>query len=148
MPEVTLVRTSYQESEASIFSIRNQVFVIEQSVPLEIEIDEFDPVARHVLVYVDHIDGHRIPVGTGRITADGKIGRMAVLKSFRGQGLGAVILEGLVRIAAEDGLDQACLSSQCQAIPFYERFGFIAEGPVYQEADIDHRWMKRSLSRE
>ncbi len=143
-----LIRTSYQESEASIFSIRNQVFVIEQAVPLEIEIDEFDSAARHVLAYLNHTDGHRIPVGTGRITADGKIGRMAVLKNFRGQGAGAAILEGLVQIAFEEGLDRVCLSAQCQAIPFYERFGFVADGPVYQDAGIDHRQMKRLLSEE
>ncbi len=145
MPEVILIRTSYDESGASIFAIRNQVFVIEQSVPLEIEIDELDPVARHVLAYLDRPGGDCGPAGTGRITIDGKIGRMAVLSEFRGQGVGAAILDGLIRIAIEDGLDTVSLSAQCHAIAFYERFGFVAEGPVYQEAGIDHRWMTRSL---
>jgi len=141
MRSIVVTRTSYQDSRADIFAIRNRVFVIEQSVPMEIEIDALDPVARHVLARVDER-----PVGTGRITAEGKIGRMAVLKEFRGRGVGAAILGELVQMAGEYGLEEVCLSAQCHAIPFYERFGFQAQGPVYAEAGIDHRWMTRLLA--
>ncbi len=123
-----------------IFAIRRTVFIIEQSVPEEIEIDGQDPAAQHVLAYLDDR-----PVGTGRITPEGRIGRMAVLREARGQGVGTAMLEHLLDIARGLAVDKVCLSAQCPAVPFYARFGFSPTGAVYQEAGIDHRWMERAL---
>lgn len=87
-------------------------------------------------------------IGTGRlIIADnvGKIGRMAVLEKYRGAGAGMAILEYLVGLARSKGLHRAMLNSQTHALAFYERAGFVAEGPEFDEADIPHRKMSMEL---
>ena len=68
---------------------------------------------------------------------------MAVLKSYRDRGIGLALLRELIRIGERHAPGRLCLSAQCYAIPFYEKLGFVAEGPVYDEAGIDHRWMVR-----
>lgn len=140
MTETEIIITSFADNRELIFGIRKMVFVVEQSVPEEIEMDELDVVAEHVLAFVDGV-----PVGTGRITAEGRIGRMAVLREYRGRGVGRDILLALVDIGRCYSLDRLCLSAQCHAIPFYERMGFVAQGEVYEEAGIPHRWMEQSL---
>ena len=139
---IRVQQTDFVADRATIYSIRRTVFIVEQSVPEEIEIDELDPVALHVLAYVGDL-----PVGTGRITTDGRIGRMAVLQAYRGRGVGRAILGALIAIGRDTGLQRLYLSAQCHAIPFYEKFGFVAEGPVYDEAGIDHRHMEWGGSR-
>jgi predicted GNAT family N-acyltransferase len=141
--DIRIEPASFANDETTIYAIRKAVFIVEQAVPEEIEIDEYDAVARHVLAFVADR-----PVGTGRITDDGKIGRMAVLQDFRGGGVGREILRALIELARENSLDRVGLSAQCHAIPFYEKLGFVAEGPVYDDAGIDHRWMERRLPTE
>ena len=80
MAGIRIEPTDFSTDREAIYAIRRTVFIIEQAVPEEIEIDGLDPVARHVLAY---LDGN--PVGTGRITPDGRIGRMAVLAECRAQ---------------------------------------------------------------
>lgn len=138
MAEIQVVPTSYSENRELIFGIRKAVFVIEQSVPEEIEMDDHDADAQHVLAL---LDGK--PVGTGRITAEGRIGRMAVLRESRGLGVGREILLALMGMGRGYPVDQLCLSAQCHAIRFYERMGFVARGDIYEEAGIPHRWMER-----
>ena len=138
MAEIDVVTTSFAENRELIFGIRKTVFVIEQSVPEEIEMDDHDAEARHVLAF---LDGK--PVGTGRITAEGRIGRMAVLQAARGLGVGREILLALMAIGRGYPVDRLCLSAQCHAIRFYERMGFVAQGDIYDEAGIPHRWMER-----
>lgn len=140
MAQIDVVNTSFAENRELIFGIRKTVFVVEQSVPEDIELDELDPDAQHVLAF---IDGG--PVGTGRITSQGRIGRMAVLSEYRGHGVGREILLALVKIGRNNGIDRLCLSAQCHAIPFYERMGFVAQGDIYEEAGIPHRWMEQPL---
>ena len=137
MSGIRVQQTDFVADRDTIYAIRRTVFIVEQAVPEEIEIDEHDPAAVHVLAYLDDL-----PVGTGRITADGRIGRMAVLQACRGRGVGRAILEALIAIGRNAGLDRMYLSAQCHAIPFYEKSGFVAEGPVYDEAGIDHRRME------
>lgn len=140
MAEIDVVNTGFAENRELIFGIRRTVFVIEQAVPEEIEMDDLDAGAQHVLACIDGS-----PAGTGRITAAGRIGRMAVLREYRGRGVGREILLALIEIGQSYAVDRLCLSAQCHAIPFYERMGFVAQGDVYEEAGIPHRWMERLL---
>ncbi len=119
------------------FSIRRQVFCIEQNVPEEIEMDEFDEVATHILAYIDDK-----PVGTARwrFTAKGaKMERFAVLKEHRGKGVG----EALVRytLGKLNNFDYIYLNAQETVIKFYEKFGFTVVGNRFYEAEIPHRKM-------
>ncbi len=125
-------------------AIRTEVFVLEQRVSPEEEMDELDRDAVHVLAWLDGT-----PVGTGRLILEAeshaKIGRMAVLKPHRRQGVGSVILLTLMGLAGERGVRAVSLAGQLHAIPFYERFGFVARGDVFVEAGIEHRTMEREL---
>jgi predicted GNAT family N-acyltransferase len=132
---------AYTESQGFIHQVRKQVFIVEQKVPAELEFDDADPLSVHLVAF---INGQ--PVATGRISPEGKIGRMAVLKNFRKKGIGQDILKRLVDIGCRLGLKELYLSSQCHAIPFYEKAGFMAQGPVYEEAGIDHRMMVKLLT--
>jgi ElaA protein len=137
------VRVARTDDLEACLALRRTVFVEEQGVPEELERDDHDATALHLLAT---LDGR--PVGTARLLVKGdtgKIGRVCVLPEARGAGVGAA----LIRAAVEDlrglGLRQAKLGSQVHAIPFYERLGFTAEGPVYDDAGIPHRDMVRAL---
>jgi predicted GNAT family N-acyltransferase len=125
----------------AIRMIRETVFVDEQSVDPEIEWDGEDADCIQAVAE----DRNRDVVGTGRLQLSGKIGRMAVLRPWRGHGVGTAILECLVEAARETGLGQVFLHSQAHAVHFYARHGFICEGDEFQEAGIPHRLMKRGL---
>ena len=137
-PDVVLRLGSWAELAAEAAPIRFEVFVEEQKVPAEMELDEFDALSCHALALVD---GQ--PVGTGRLLADGHIGRMAVLAGWRGQGVGAALLQALIDEAGRRGMAQLALSAQTHALGFYTRFGFVPEGEVYDEAGLPHQVMTR-----
>ncbi len=124
--------------------IRQKVFIQEQGVPEDMELDEHDPSAKHALAYQDDLC-----VGTGRLVRIdnhyAQIGRMAVLSAFRNQGIGKAILSYLIALAKAEGVSTLMLHSQVSAIPFYAKLGFIAQGPIYDEAGISHRNMMLSL---
>lgn len=123
--------------------VRETVFVDEQGVPRDIEIDEHDAASRHVVA--SDADGGAI--GTGRLLAHGKsghIGRMAVLADWRGKGVGRALLERLLEDAAGRQMRHLALHAQTQASGFYRRFGFVEEGPEFMEGGIPHRTMVRS----
>ena len=84
-------------------------------------------------------------IATGRLLPDGHIGRMAVLKSWRGRGIGAAVLNELVKAALNRGHGQVALSAQVHAVPFYRAHGFVPVGEEYLEAGIPHQAMKRAL---
>ena len=136
---------SWKEAKVYAFLVRQEVFILEQGVPAELELDEFDSSAAHVLAYQD---AHCI--GTGRLlnlsAKQAQIGRMAVLAKFRGKGVGKQILRKLVELAASQGAREIILHSQVSAIPFYEKLGFQAQGNVYDEAGIPHRNMMLTLA--
>ena len=117
--------------------IRFAVFVEEQKVPEEAEIDERDPHCVHALAWSD--DGR--PLGTGRLLPDGHIGRMAVRAPWRGRGVGRAILDLLIGLARQRGDARVVLNAQTQAMPFYARAGFVPSGPEFDEAGIPHREM-------
>lgn len=120
--------------------VRDAVFVEEQHVPLDMEMDEHDAASRHVVARDN--DGNVI--GTGRLLPDGHIGRMAVLADWRGKGVGRALLERLLEEARLQGHAHLALHAQTQASGFYRRFGFVEEGPEFMEAGIPHRTMVRS----
>ena len=122
--------------------VRTEVFIEEQDVPPNEEWDGLDDQCLHVLA----VDANENPIGTGRLLPDGKIGRMAVLKEWRGKGVGAAILGLLMNEARERGHAAARLAAQVHAIPFYERFGFSTYGEEFMDAGIPHYWMKADLA--
>jgi predicted GNAT family N-acyltransferase len=122
-------------------AVRHEVFVDEQGVPAEIELDEHDISALHIVAF----DEGRA-VATGRLLADGHIGRLAVLRSYRGRGLGRQVLTRLVEEARNGGLGRVELNAQTQALPFYERLGFVAYGEVFDDAGLPHRAMALELT--
>jgi predicted GNAT family N-acyltransferase len=134
----------WQEAQKDAFKIRREVFILEQGVPEELEIDEHDPQALHALAYFNNAC-----IGTARLhfncDGSGQIGRMAVLSSFRSKGLGRQIMKVLIEIAKSNGISSLILHSQVSAIPFYEKLGFVANGPIYDEAGIPHRTMMMVL---
>ena len=122
-------------------AIRMEVFVEEQQVPAELEMDAMDVLCLHAVAY----DSAGVPVGTGRLLPDGHIGRMAVRKQARGSGVGGALLQGLMAQARARGDARVVLSSQSHAAPFYQRHGFAAEGEEFFEAGIAHVEMQRKL---
>lgn len=145
IPEGFRVETAdYRRDFERLRAIRDEVFVRGQNVPLHIELDALDPLCQHVIARSD--DGEAI--GTGRLLADGRIGRMAVLEPWRGRGVGGVMLERLVEIARARGLRQVELHSQVHARDFYERHGFEAYGTHFFEAGIEHVHMRRTLGED
>lgn len=126
--------------------IRFEVFVDEQGVPPELEPDEYDGDALHLLA-LDAANDE--PAGTARVVDKGngvaKIGRVAVRRLFRGRGVGAALMRRAMEAAAARGMTTAILDAQLPVIPFYERLGFVAEGPVFDDAGIPHRRMTRTL---
>ena len=141
-PEFQLLHTNWQESRAALGTVRYTVFIEEQRVPEALEWDGLDESCHHVLVTAA---GNR-PVGTGRMKPDGHIGRMAVLKDCRGQGIGSAILTALLDIARQQQWSDVYLYAQVAAIPFYEKHGFTANGEQFMDAGIPHRNMVRRLA--
>jgi predicted GNAT family N-acyltransferase len=136
----TSIICDYESHTENICAIRYEVFVDEQNVPEELEIDGLDGKAKHVLTFVDGV-----PMGTGRILSDGHIGRVAVLKNYRGLGIGKSIMKELIKCAQDMSLEKVWLSSQWHAHSFYLDLGFVCVGEVYKEAGIDHIKMFRVL---
>ena len=130
---------------AEVVDLRTRVFVHEQGVPPEIEQDEADATAVHVLSR----DASGRVVATGRLLLRGdgtaSIGRMAADASVRGRGHGAAVLGELHRQAELRGVAEIELHAQVTARGFYERAGYAAVGDVYQEAGIAHVTMSRRL---
>nr|WP_301272807.1 MULTISPECIES: GNAT family N-acetyltransferase [unclassified Halomonas] len=116
--------------------IRRIVFIDEQQVPQEEEWDGRDTECLHFLAT---LNGE--PVGTARLLPDGHIGRVAVLSSARGTGIGYQLMEAAIKAAREAGHPHAALSAQLHALAFYERLGFVAHGDVFMDAGIPHREM-------
>lgn len=115
-------------------TIRMEVFVVEQNVPAELEMDDNDAACLHAVAY----DAAGAPVGTGRLLPDGHIGRMAVRKAARGMGIGGALLQGLMAQAKARGHKSVALGAQTHAAPFYEKFGFAVVGQEFMEAGIPH----------
>ena len=123
----------WDEAKDLAYPIRLTVFVHEQGVPEELELDDDDAIAWHVVV-LDHGNA----IATGRLLKNGKIGRLAVLKEYRGLGLGGELMKTLLSYGRQEGIKQFFLHAQTTAIGFYERHGFKAIDLPFEEAGIDH----------
>ena len=124
-------------------AIRAEVFIEEQGVSRALEVDGLDDTCLHWLA-VDDLG----PAATLRVLPKGKtakIQRVAVLRRVRGTGLGARLMRQVMVELRDKGFERAILGAQLDAIRFYEKLGFVAEGPVYDDAGIDHRDMSRAL---
>ena len=139
-------RITIEEDLRVAFAIRKQVFVKEQSVPLEDEFDEFDTLngqCEHILVYYnDH------PVGTGRIRVvdhSGKLERICILEPYRKLGIGKVIIKALEDIAEEKGVSLVKLHGQTQAEGFYKKLEYHTSSKVFMEDGIPHILMVKKL---
>ena len=125
--------------------LRMEVFVKEQGVPAEEEMDEFDPICRHVVA--SNRLGHA--VATGRLMTESpgvaRIGRMAVARELRGSRVGRQVLDALIAAARDRGDQEVVLHAQLHAQNFYARAGFVPEGDVYDEAGIEHITMRMKL---
>ena len=130
---------------AACIAIRREVFIDEQNVPEAEEMDDQDAGAIQILAR----DAEGEAWGTARLLiqgATGKIGRVAVRKGARGTGLGARLIEtSIAELGKMPGITRLKLSAQTYVIPFYERFGFVAYGPEYDDGGIPHRDMARDL---
>lgn len=130
----------WRQGESAIRLVRETVFVREQGVPLALEWDGLDPSCRHALAWNEQGE----PIGTGRLYPQGKqakLGRMAVLKEYRGHGVGRSLLRRLLDLAQAHGVTEVRLAAQVPALGFYEREGFQAVGDPFDDAGIPHRAM-------
>jgi predicted GNAT family N-acyltransferase len=131
----------YASGCADLRAVREPVFVQEQQVPLELEWDDLDPLCVHVLAR----DDAGSPIGTGRLTPERKIGRMAVLPQWRGRGVGDALLLALIDEAARLRWPEVRLHSQVSALGFYIKHGFVPYGDRFMEAGIEHQSMRRQI---
>jgi len=128
----------WRDKESHLRHIRTLVFVEEQHVPIELEWDEYDDKCIHVLAMQNNV-----ALATGRLLETGRIGRMAVLKPYRKQGVGSKVLEQLLSIAESKNMNFVFLYSQVDAIGFYRQFGFEEEGDIFDDAGIPHKKMMK-----
>ncbi|MFD3541674.1 GNAT family N-acetyltransferase [Streptomyces sp. NPDC058662] len=153
-PQVAIRVATSEEDLRACFAVRTAVFVVEQSVPESVEYDAYDADAVHVLAVAP--DGE--PLGTGRLLHGaaalgktgsegvGSLGRLAVARSARGLGVGVALVRAIEAEAARLGLAAVDLGAQTHALGFYERLGYVAYGPEFEDAGIPHRAMRRPLA--
>jgi predicted GNAT family N-acyltransferase len=132
---------TWQEAMPLVRPVRERVFVEEQGVPLEMEWDEWDEPSEHAVAF----DPRGRVIGTARLLPGGAIGRMAVLKHWRRQGVGTRLLEAMLERARQRSLVRVMLHAQTHAAGFYRRFGFSERGEEFFEAGIPHVEMALAL---
>lgn len=145
--KVSVQRAITGESIAQCLEIRNIVFIQEQNVPFDLEVDNYDTPQSSALHYLAFIQGK--PVATCRVLPYGatayKVGRVAVLKEMRGQGIGFQMMRGIETSLRELGAQTLVLEAQLHALGFYEKLDYNAEGPIFMDAGIQHRKMTKQL---
>ncbi|MEZ9905248.1 GNAT family N-acetyltransferase [Vibrio breoganii] len=129
------------QSKDEIFLVRNTVFTAEQGIDTNLDFDGLDEEAVHALVY-DNDE----PIATGGMLEDGHIGRIAVLISHRGKGIGTSIMKALVDEARLRSFARVYLGAQVHALDFYQKLGFEPIGERYEEVSIEHQTMQLSLN--
>ena len=131
---------SWSTDEVALRQIREQVFLIEQSVPVELEWDAYDMDATHLLA----LDNQAQPIACARIF-NNSIGRMAVVKGWRGIGIGKALLHQAIQICKARKVNKITLSAQSHAIEFYQNAGFVVISEPYLDANIWHVDMQLNI---
>ena len=139
--DVHVVPVDWSSHSEALRAIRGAVFIEEQGVPKNLEWDGEDDVCDHFMAI--NAAGQRL--GCGRLMPSGKIGRMAVLPEYRGQGIGQQILAAAIARASELGLRRVTLHAQAAVVDFYRKAGFLPEGGEFTEAGIPHQAMALEL---
>ncbi len=130
------IRLAKESELSAVFALRYEVFVLEQKVSPEIELDLEDTYAQHFLV-----KSNEMVIGCARAILsdrDAHIGRLAVKKEYRGQGVGSQICRYIIEHCKEQGCSNIWLNSQLHAVEFYEKLGFKKQGEIFLEAEIEH----------
>lgn len=140
-PKFHVQQADWHRDEQRLRCIRHAVFVEELGIPEHLEWDGQDAGAAHLIARAE--DG--TVAGTVRLLPDGRIGRMAVLRAWRGQGIGTALLQALLELARREGFTELRLHAQVPAIAFYRRFGFRPDGPVFEAAGIAHQTMRLAV---
>lgn len=140
--DFTVRCADWTQDGPQLAAIRRAVFVVEQQVPEDEEWDAMDAQSRHVIACA----GDGTAIGTGRLLPDGRIGRMAVLKPWRGHGVGSALLGLLITLARERGFRETRLHAQTHALEFYRKHGYVAVGEEFMEAGIPHYEMRLPLT--
>lgn len=136
---VTIEPVAWQTHAAALCALRHQVFVAEQGVPEELEVDDEDPHASHFAALTET----GACIATGRLTRNGKIGRLAVAADWRGRGLGGDVLRRIIQEAEQRQHPDVYLDAQVPARDFYQQHGFTPEGEVFKDAGLPHIRMRR-----
>lgn len=145
MADIQLVVGDWASLGLDAARVRDAVFVREQQIPADVEWDDADHDAVHVVAYREHGDV-RTAIGTGRLLSTGYIGRLAVVKEARAAGVGARLLAVLVARAFARGDPLVRLYARLEAVPFYLRCGFERVGDEFVEAGIGHVEMARAAA--
>lgn len=141
MSEIHVRLADWHQDNVDLRRIREAVFIAEQSVPAELEWDAEDPDAVHFLAFEGDY-----AVGTARLLADGQIGRVAVLRDWRGMHVGEALMQAVIAEAERRGLAEQRLTAQTHAAEFYRRLGFEEVSEEFIEAGIPHvEMIRRSL---
>ena len=141
MAAFTISETDWAHDAPRLAAIRRAVFIEEQGVPEELEWDALDAAAVHFLARAEDAT----PIGCARLLPDGHLGRMAVLRDWRGRGVGRALLAAALEVARRRGDTLLMLSAQTHAAGFYERAGFVSVGGQYDDAGIPHVAMQKAL---
>lgn len=137
----TVSLVNWHDGEPLLRAIREAVFIREQNVPEDLEWDGKDEECRHALALSKSGDA----IGCGRLLPSGHLGRMSVLPQWRKQKVGTAIIEILIDEARSRGYKQVDVDAQTNAIPFYQKFGFVEHGKEFMDAGIPHKKMTLKL---
>ena len=143
MSNIRIETADWERDQLQLIEVRTRVFVDEQHVPTELEIDGQDPQCRHVKA-IEPESGKII--GTARLLPGHHVGRMCVLKPYRNLGIGAQMLEYFIALAQTEHMPFLALNAQISALPFYQKHGFVADSEIFMEAGIPHQHMTLTFS--
>ncbi|WP_373686326.1 GNAT family N-acetyltransferase [Acinetobacter sp. YH12025] len=141
MQQLNIQFGPWEQLASAARPIREQVFILEQQISPEDEWDAEDEISLHFIVH----DGIKA-VATARLLKNNSIGRVAVLKAYRGQGVGKFLMQAIIEQAKLEQREYLKLSSQVHAIAFYAALGFVVEGDEYLDCGIQHQDMYMALA--
>ena len=140
--DISIQQADWETDQQQLTHVRTVVFIQEQQVPAELEMDGMDAKCQHVKA----INCSGEVVGTARLLPNYYIGRMCVLKDYRNMGIGGLMLNHFIDYARHNKIDVLMLNAQISAQSFYQNFGFIADSDIFMEADIEHVHMTLTLA--